>query len=258
MRLGCCIPRERLARARQVGFDYAELTVTDNLRPLEDDAAWRPIRQEILASGMPVEAANVFFPPTWRLLGPERDPAATRAYVETAVRRARELGIQVMVFGSGRARAVPEGLPTADAMAQLSEVLSVLGEAGGRHGVTIVLEPLRAAETNIVHTVAQAVELVRPLANPHLRALADLYHMEEGGEPYDNLLLAGELLAHVHVADTGRAAPGLGSYDYPGFFARLRQIGYQGRVSIECRWGDWDAESGPALAFLRRMAAGSS
>lgn len=253
MRLGCCVPRERIAAAREAGFAFAELAVTDNLQPLVEEAAWQPARREILSAGLPVEAANVFFPGDWRLLGPAVDPSATRAYIETAVRRAAEIGIAVMVFGSGRARAIPEGLPRAKALEQLRAVLDMMDEAGARHGVTIAFEPLRKAETNLVHTVAEALEIVRPLELARVGVLADFYHMDEEGEPFDNLLGAGDLLRHVHVADTDRLAPGTGKYDYAAFFARLRRIGYSGRISVECRWVDWERESRPAVAFLQRM-----
>lgn len=255
MKIGCCVPRERIRSAREAGFAFAELAVTENLQPLVDEAAWRPVRQEILAGGLPVEAANVFFPGDWHLIGPQVDAAATRAYIETAVRRAQEIGIQVMVFGSGKARSIPQGYPEDRARQELQQVLRLLGEAGARHGVTIAFEPLRKAETNLVHTVAEATAIVRPLQLPRLQVLADFYHMDEEGEPLDNLLLPGELLAHVHVADTGRLAPGTGHYDYATFVARLRQAGYQGRISVECRWTDWEREAGQAFAFLKRVTS---
>ncbi len=254
MKLGCCLPRERIAEARAAGFEYAELTVTDNLRPLEDEASWRAIRREIEAGGLPVEATNVFFPGDFHLTGPQTDAAAIRAYVETAVRRAAEIGVAVMVFGSGRARNAPAGWPPDRALQQVGEVLRTMGEVGARHGVTIALEPLRRAESNLVHTVAEGLALVRPLQHPWVGVLADSYHMYEEREPLDNLLAAGDLLRHVHISAADRRAPGTDQYDYAGFFARLKQTGYRGRVSAECEWEDWESERRKVVTFLRRMA----
>jgi len=231
--------------------------VANSLTPLESEAAWRPVREQILSAGLPVEATNVLFPGEWRLIGPEADLAATRRYVETAVRRAAELGAQVMVFGSGRARSIPEGYPRQAAVAELQAALRLVGDVTAHHSVMIALEPLRQAETNLVHTVPDALEIVRPLQHPQVAVLADFYHFDEGAEPFDDILAAGNLLAHVHLADTGRLAPGTGQYDYPGFLARLRQIGYNQRLSVECRWVDWERESAQACAFLRRMVGES-
>jgi sugar phosphate isomerase/epimerase len=254
MKIGCCVPRERLAAAMEASFEYGELTVVENLRPLEDDATWAPIRRELEAAALPIEATNVFFPGDWHLIGPEADPAATRAYVDVAVRRAAGLGVAVMVFGSGRARTVPPGYPQEQALRELTGVLQVLGESGARYGVTIVLEPLRRAETNLVYTVAEATELVRPLANPRVAVLADSYHMAQEDEPLASLPAAGDLLQHVHVSEANRDAPRPGGYDYAAFLAQLRQAGYQGRISVECRWQDWEQESPVAVALLRRLA----
>jgi len=255
-RIGCCVAHDRISAARQAGYAYAELSVAGSLCPLEDEAWWRGRRAEIEAGGLPILATNVFFPGEWRLVGPQADLAATRRYAEAAVRRAAELGVRVMVMGSGAARRVPEGYPQQAALGELEATLAALGDVAAPHGITIALEPLRRAETNLVHTVAEGLEVVRRLGHPHVAVLADLYHMQEEQEPLDDVVAAGRLLAHVHVADTGRLAPGTGQYDYPGFFARLRRVGYQGGVSVECKWQDWTREAPAARAFLEQMAAG--
>lgn len=257
MKIGCCVPRERIAAAREAGFAYVELTVVDNLRPLEDDAAWQPMGRELAGAALPIEAANVFFPGDWRLIGPAADMPATRRYVDAAVRRAATLGVAVMVFGSGRARTIPEGYPRARALQELDDVLQMMGEAGARHGVTIAFEPLRRAETNLVHTVREAAELVRPLGHPRLAVLADSYHMAQEGETLANLAAAGELLQHVHVAEADREAPRAGGYDYAGFIEHLRRAGYRGRISVECRWSDWERQSRAAVALLGPLALSS-
>ena len=254
MRLGCCVPRTQIPAARKAGYDFVELTVVDNLRPAEGEEVWQALRAEIRAGGLPVEAANVFFPGDWRLTGPEADLVATRAYVDAAVRRAAELGIAVMVFGSGRARSAPAGFPVARALEQVRDVLAVMGDAGARHGVAIALEPLRRAETNLVHTVAEAVEIVRPLGHPWVGVLADYYHMQEEQEPLNSLLDAGHLLRHVHVSDPDRGAP-TGQHDLADLFAYLRQAGYRGRISVECRWEDWEREAPEAATLLRSYLA---
>ena len=49
--------------------------------------------------------------------------------------------------------------------------------------------------------------------------------------------------------------PGEGLIDYRAFLRALREGGYSGMVSVECRWRDFAAEAGPAVAFLRRTLA---
>ena len=85
--------------------------------------------------------------------------------------------------------------------------------------------------------------------------LADFYHMDEEQESLDHLMQYKEWLAHIHVADTDRRAPGTGAYPYATFVDKLAQAGYDGMVSIECRWEDFAAETGPACAFLQQVFA---
>jgi len=120
-------------------------------------------------------------------------------------------------------------------------------------GMMVCIEPLNRSESNVLNDLGEAVRLAQEADHPQVRALADLYHMVREEELMEHLAEMGSWISHVHVADTDRWPPGTGSYPYPAFFSTLRQIGYDGRCSIECRWEDLAAECGPALKFLRRM-----
>jgi sugar phosphate isomerase/epimerase len=76
--------------------------------------------------------------------------------------------------------------------------------------------------------------------------------MDEELEPLTHLTQYSDWLRHIHVADSGRGAPGTGHYPYEEFAERLRRAGYDGMVSIECRWNHFATEARPALEFLRR------
>jgi sugar phosphate isomerase/epimerase len=66
---------------------------------------------------------------------------------------------------------------------------------------------------------------------------------------------AGSDLVHTHTADTGRLYPGSGSYPHREFFEALRTIGYNDRMSVECKLNDFDTEIRKALEFLRGLDA---
>ena len=124
--------------------------------------------------------------------------------------------------------------------------------------VTIAIEPLNRNESNIINSVAEAADIARQVDRPSIRVLADFYHMNEEREPLSRLSDYGAWLAHVHVADSSRLAPGTGDYPYPAFVSELRRAGYAGAVSIECRWQDFASEAGPSVQFLRRAFGGAS
>jgi sugar phosphate isomerase/epimerase len=122
-------------------------------------------------------------------------------------------------------------------------------------GLAIAIEPLRSAESNIITRVSEAARLAEWVAHPTVRVLADLFHMAEEGESPLAVLDAGPLLAHVHVADSGRTPPGEGTEDYRAILAALIGAGYDGGVSVECGWRDFGTQQGAALATLRAALA---
>ncbi len=62
--------------------------------------------------------------------------------------------------------------------------------------------------------MSEAVVLAGKMNRPPIQVLANLYHMMEENEPLENIETARSYLQHVHVADSGRMAPGTGDYPY--------------------------------------------
>jgi sugar phosphate isomerase/epimerase len=154
-------------------------------------------------------------------------------------------------MGSAGSRNVAEGFDHDEAEQQIAGFLGEAAPIAERYGITLVVEPLNRGESNIINSVPEGVRLAKAVNHPSIRALADLYHIVVDDEPLDNILETDGMLAHVHVADTGRFAPGTGEYDMIGFFRRLKAVGYAGRISVECTWKDFDAEGAAAAEYLR-------
>jgi sugar phosphate isomerase/epimerase len=255
MRIGCCCNIEEAAIAHAAGFDFIECKVT-SLLPEEDEAAVAAILAQHQASPLPVAAFNVFVPKEIKIVGPQVDFDRLCRYVENGLARVKQMGGEIVVFGSGAARAIPDGFSAQEARRQTIRFLHYVGDVAEKHGITVVIEPLNHKETNTILSVPEAVELAREVNRPTIKALADFYHMDEEGEPLVHLLEYAEWIKHVHVADTGRGAPGTGHYPYTEFATYLHQAGYDGMVSIECRWRDFEAEARPAVEFLRQTLLG--
>jgi sugar phosphate isomerase/epimerase len=63
----------------------------------------------------------------------------------------------------------------------------------------------------------------------------------------------GHLIAHTHIAEKEkRSAPGVMGDDFSPFFKAYKEIGYQGRISIEGRWKVEDLPK--AFQVIRRQA----
>lgn len=248
---------------KEIGFDFLECGVGGTLMPEKDDAAWKAQLEKIRALPLPLRSLNGFLPGKFRLTGPAASFDEPLAYAETACRRAEEAGVKTVVFGSGGARNAPEGFPPEKAVDQFVDFCKRLAaRIADLEHMCVVLEPLRAKEANFLNFVHEGADLCARIGSPRIRLLADIFHMEEGGESADSLVKAGSgLLRHCHIAEKGtRTAPGLeadGSEFVP-YFKALKQIGYTGGVSCECGWGKKDeVRKGfeTALATLRKVAA---
>jgi sugar phosphate isomerase/epimerase len=118
----------------------------------------------------------------------------------------------------------------------LLDGLAELGAHAEQAGAVLLFEPLNRYEDHMVNTVAEAAELVRAAGSRGVRILADTYHMNiEEDDPCAALRAAGDLLGAVHVSDSNRHQPGTGHVPFNAILATLREIGFDGVLSVECR-----------------------
>ncbi len=236
---------------QEAGYDYQDHSV-GNLMVLSDEdfAKAAAFHDRGLCT---VEACTGFIPGSLPLVGDSVDLQAVEAYLHKALGRMAALGVEVVVFGSGGARRKPEGVSDEQASRQLDEFM-ILAESVARPlGITIVIEPLNHKETNTFLTVTESARAVRRLNLPNLKLLADFYHTYVENEDPQVIRDNGDILRHTHVADPeDRVCP----VDHPYLRAcgqALRDVDYQGRISIECRWTDLKAEAVKALPLMKEL-----
>jgi D-psicose/D-tagatose/L-ribulose 3-epimerase len=252
-------PLRDAATIAACGYDYIEPGLSKTLALSDTDR--REQLRRLSTTGLRVETMNWFLPGAdIKLTGPTVDQARVNDFLERSLALAEQLGVKVIVFGSPGARSFPEGFPRERAWDQLTAFLRT---AGGiietrRYGMVIGIEPLRKPESNIVNTVAEAARLAREVNHPKVRIIVDFYHLTFENEDPDAILDAKDLIVHLQIADP--AARGFpvqegGEARYRRFFDNLLRIGYKGRLSIEANSSDVAGDCGPALKFLKAMAA---
>ena len=92
------------------------------------------------------------------MTGPDVDKARLDSYLAAATERAAELDGEIIVFGSGGARHVPEGFSRTRAHDQILEFLEAAANYAGEHGLVIAIEHLNRSETNVITSIAEAVK----------------------------------------------------------------------------------------------------
>ncbi len=249
--VGCCAPLKDMEVVQAAGFDYLEPMVSEIAGLTEADFEKYAARLKELKISTP--SANVFLPGKIKVTGPAVDPAVQSVYLKQAMGRLETLGIRIVVFGSSGSRNVPEGFSREQAFQQLVEFCRLAGTEAGAHNITIVVEPLRPQESNIINTAAEGLALVQAVHHPSVRLLVDFYHMAIQKEDLTNIDRAGSSILHAHIANpAGRIYPKAGDgCDYSGFFEALRRIGYCSRLSVEAGTKDMQQDAPQAIALIR-------
>ena len=116
----------------------------------------------------------------------------------------------------------------------LVEALQECSAAAAPHGVSYALEPLNRYETDLIHTVADGMELIDRVGADNFGLLLDTFHMNIEEPSIENSIRAcGDRIFHFHVADSNRWYPGAGHLDFSAILETLFETGYDGYISGE-------------------------
>mgnify|MGYP001036218937 CR=1 FL=1 len=101
-------------------------------------------------------------------------------------------------------------------------------------GLRAVLEPMNRYESPFLNTAAEAASFIRKNELRDVGILLDSFHMniEEPSMP-GAIAMAGNLLKHVHIADSNRNAPGKGHIPFLQLLRALNRVRYDQYLSAE-------------------------
>ena len=127
-------------------------------------------------------------------------------YLEREVPFAAEVGagyILVVPAAVGRPQAYD-----ASELERSVETLRLAADLFVKHKVKAAIEPIRAAETTLVHTIADAKAYIAAVSHPGVKHInGDVYHMQaEESHIGEALVDAGDMLVNLHMADSNRTA----------------------------------------------------
>jgi sugar phosphate isomerase/epimerase len=133
------------------------------------------------------------------------------------IRRELEFGVGV---GAGYLLVVPGavGRPAAYDQSEFDrsvECLRTVADHFVASRIRAAIEPIRAAEVSLVHTIADAKGYIAAVGHPGVAHInGDVYHMQsEEAHIGEALVDAGKMLANLHMADSNRCALGDGAMD---------------------------------------------
>jgi D-psicose/D-tagatose/L-ribulose 3-epimerase len=162
----------------------------------------------------------------------------------------------VMVFGSPQQRSTTGGSTREQATRNYIEGLAAVAPQAAERGVTILVEALPAAQSDVIQTLAEAVSIVREINSPAVRTMFDTHNAVDEAEPHAVLIERYfDFIRHVHVNEIDGRHPGTADYDFTTVFSTLMRLNYQHWVSLEV----FDFKPGAAriaqdsLTYLQRV-----
>jgi len=201
---------------------------------------------------VPMYAFNIFIPGELKIVGPDVNEAALLTYVDKVFQRCQAAGVNRIIWGSGGSRRVPEGFDRTKAKEQFVSMAKKIADKASRYNITLALENLNSTETNFITTVEEALDIVKKVDHKNLRLCVDIYHMLKEGEAPASILKTKGYVIYCEVAEKeGRTPPGVQGDDFRPYFSALKQVGYNDKIMIECRWENVAAQGEIAFQKLQ-------
>ncbi len=220
-----------LETCKRMGFDAVEIIPfdPDNFPAAKTKKAAEDLGLTINTGyGMPAE---------YNIISP--DPAVRRRGVEFSKRLidlSNEAGAKVfggMIYCgwgylTGRMRTEDEWKWAVEGYQEIADY------ARGTSDLILGIEPVNRFESHFINIASDAVKFIEDVGFPNVKVHLDTFHMiREENDIRRAVLETGRHLGYVHACENQRGIPGTGQVPWADFFKALRQIGYDGCVTIE-------------------------
>jgi sugar phosphate isomerase/epimerase len=176
------------------------------------------------------------------IYGPDTDVVSSdpgirrnaRDYILQMLALAAQVGVEVMPITPTACMKTRPEAPLEQEWQWACETIGVVAEAAQAHAIRMVVEPWNRYETYLINRLDQAVRMVRDVGHPNVGVKGDLFHMNiEELNIAESIRATGSLLWQLDVADSTRAAPGVGHLDLAPVAAGLEDIGFDGILNFE-------------------------
>ena len=247
------------------GIEFAPYTVFGSFSPADVKAGIENIRKVLAANDLAFVGFHWLLVDSrpMSLVSPDRalrDAALER--LKLLLSAAGELGGGVLVLGSPKQRSSFPGQSAAEAAALLRENLFSLGDHAVKCNSTLLLEALDHTQCDTINTLEEAWELVDSsqsygsASSPGIAGMFDFHNCGDETESWDALIRKYSLfIKHVHINEWDGGPPGSGDSDFAPAFKALKEIAFEGWISMEIFTQPVDAAAliSDALVFMRKM-----
>lgn len=169
----------------------------------------------------------------------DEERAFTINHYKEVVRLAHEWECPTVMWIAGW---VVHGTSQQDAWNYSLEGLGDVAKYAKELGITMVVEPT-PADSNLIETADDALLLSEQTGASNVKVMFDTFHALYRNEvASDYVYRMADKLHHVHIADSDRLPPGEGRCDFPAVLKALKEIKYDGYLSMEVGFHTRQAE----------------
>ena len=248
--------RDTFAFARKAGYDAVEIApftlgalVTD-ITPGQR----AEIRAEAVRCGVEVSGIHWVLAQTegLHLTSPDEIVRGrTSRYLTELVDFCADVGGGFMIVGSPKQRQLGPGVTAALGWEWAAGVFSPAVRQAEARGVTICFEPLAPFETNFINTAVDAIRFSRLFSSSAMSVILDVKAMSSEAGPVADVIRASRgAFRYFHANDRNLKGPGFGDVDFGPIGVALREVGYDGHVSVEV----FRFEEGPEVIATQSRA----
>jgi sugar phosphate isomerase/epimerase len=254
---------DTLAHAARLGYSGVEIAPFTLANSVNDISAVERQRIRELAARNEIAIVGLH----WLLVKPEglylnhTDAGIrerTAKYFVDLVDCCADFGGTIMVVGSPKQRNILPGVTREQAWDWTAATFRDSVRRAEDRAVTICFEPLAPAETNFINTAAEAIQFTQQFNSPRFKIIIDVKAMCSESKPIPKIIRESwPHFAHFHANDKNLKGPGFGDVDFKPIAATLKEVGYNGFVSVEVFKFEEGAETiaSKSIEYLRRVFA---
>lgn len=181
----------------------------------------------------------------------------TQDYYKELIHFCADLGGKIMVHGSPKQRDWTPKDFYYDVFQRTVDFFGGCMDTAKECGVTICFEPLSHTETNFMNSARDTRELINAVNHPHFQLHLDAKAMcgAEYESPDTIIRKNADVMKHFHANDRNLRGPGTGDVDFTPIATALKEINYNGYVSVEVfdYTPDADTIAKESISYLKHV-----
>jgi len=247
-----------LCEVSKSNFNYLELAIPW-INNLSNNYTFENVTSLIKEYNITINSFCSLMPSSIKTVGPEFDQKLIRGYLEEVFKNCNKLGGNIIVFGSGASRNIPNNYSVDNAKLDVIKFLTIADSIikEKKYTFKIVIEPLNKKECNFINSTLEAYDIAKEINSNNVGILIDTYHAHyQNSNIINDIPYVKDKLFHIHLAQPqGRTWPGSledsNEFSFSVFFDKLKEVSYNGNLTVECNFNNLPLEIDKCYTFLK-------